>query len=244
MSGRPRQQPGSACEECRRKKLRCDRRRPTCGHCADSAVVCEVSPHRLSRGPKKGSIKALQSRIVALESQLSKQNKDINENNDNHDSNDNSNNDNDDILGALDFDYSRSEISLNQWDSDDETEDQPAGPRVSAPPFPHLPISIPVSAPLPAPAPGPYAASTSIATSASGTTSTAAPATTQLSTSGPSEIPFSSTTSSAQDPFYGMLFSGGGGPSSCSTTTAPPPPQLQKDLPIMSTLSPLMRSDL
>ncbi|KAI6086316.1 fungal-specific transcription factor domain protein [Hypoxylon rubiginosum] len=73
MFGRaePRQQPGYACEECRKKKLRCDRQRPQCGACANAQVKCEVNDRRVPRGPKKGSIGALRSRIVALERRLS-----------------------------------------------------------------------------------------------------------------------------------------------------------------------------
>ncbi|KAK3484918.1 fungal-specific transcription factor domain-containing protein [Neurospora hispaniola] len=67
----PRQLPGSACEECRKRKLRCDRQRPQCGTCADAGIVCEVNHNRLARGPKKGDLKALRSRIVALERRLS-----------------------------------------------------------------------------------------------------------------------------------------------------------------------------
>lgn len=59
----PRQLPGSACEECRKRKLRCDRQRPQCGTCADAGIVCEVNHNRLARGPKKGDLKALRSRI-------------------------------------------------------------------------------------------------------------------------------------------------------------------------------------
>ncbi|KAI1210245.1 fungal-specific transcription factor domain protein [Annulohypoxylon truncatum] len=73
MYGRaePRQQPGYACEECRKKKLRCDRQRPQCGACANAQIPCEVNDRRVPRGPKKGSIGALRSRIVALERRLS-----------------------------------------------------------------------------------------------------------------------------------------------------------------------------
>ena len=59
---RSRQRPGSACEECRRKKLRCDRKKP-CGGCVDSGVVCHVNAARPERGPKKGHLKVLRSRI-------------------------------------------------------------------------------------------------------------------------------------------------------------------------------------
>lgn len=66
-----RQQPGSACEECRKRKLRCDRNRPQCGTCADAGVTCEVGTSRLRRGPKKGGLKALRSRVgTSIESLL------------------------------------------------------------------------------------------------------------------------------------------------------------------------------
>ncbi len=40
-----------------------DRRRPQCGTCASAGTICEVSGTRLARGPKKGDLKALRSRI-------------------------------------------------------------------------------------------------------------------------------------------------------------------------------------
>ena len=58
-----RQKPGSACDECRRRKLRCDRERPQCGVCFESGVVCNTSTLRPPRGPKRGHFKALQTRI-------------------------------------------------------------------------------------------------------------------------------------------------------------------------------------
>ncbi|KGO75470.1 Transcription factor, fungi [Penicillium italicum] len=62
-----RQQPGLACEECRKKKLRCDRRRPQCDQCEDSGTACLVNQVRSPRGPKKGHLKALRNRIATLE---------------------------------------------------------------------------------------------------------------------------------------------------------------------------------
>ncbi|KAJ5124097.1 transcriptional regulator family: Fungal Specific TF [Penicillium bovifimosum] len=67
MSG-SRQQPGLACEECRKKKLRCDRQRPQCDQCEESGTVCIVNQARSPRGPKKGHLKALRNRIATLES--------------------------------------------------------------------------------------------------------------------------------------------------------------------------------
>ncbi|KAH8799820.1 fungal-specific transcription factor domain-containing protein [Xylogone sp. PMI_703] len=70
MSTWSRQQPGSACEECRKRKLRCDRQKPKCGTCLNSGIKCEVKTDRLPRGPKRGSLNALRSRIVQLEKRL------------------------------------------------------------------------------------------------------------------------------------------------------------------------------
>ena len=60
---RGRQRPGGACEECRRRKLRCDGQRPQCRVCQESGVTCEVTTQRATRGPKKGYMKALKSRV-------------------------------------------------------------------------------------------------------------------------------------------------------------------------------------
>ncbi|RYP78389.1 hypothetical protein DL771_000574 [Monosporascus sp. 5C6A] len=62
-----RQRPGGACEECRGRKLRCDRQQPQCGLCAAAGVVCHVTTNRAPRGPKRGYLKAMQARIAALE---------------------------------------------------------------------------------------------------------------------------------------------------------------------------------
>ncbi|KEY71252.1 hypothetical protein S7711_02359 [Stachybotrys chartarum IBT 7711] len=65
-----RQQPGRACEECRRKKLRCDRQQPQCGYCEDNGVECDfVAPPR-PRGPKRGHMKLLHSKIATLEKRI------------------------------------------------------------------------------------------------------------------------------------------------------------------------------
>ncbi|KAJ5675116.1 fungal-specific transcription factor domain-containing protein [Penicillium maclennaniae] len=66
---RGRQRPGAACDECRRRKLRCDGQQPQCGVCQDTGVVCEVT-QRGVRGPKKGHLKALKNRVIHLEAML------------------------------------------------------------------------------------------------------------------------------------------------------------------------------
>ncbi|KAJ5166966.1 fungal-specific transcription factor domain-containing protein [Penicillium canariense] len=64
-----RQRPGVACDECRRRKLRCDGQQPQCGVCEETGVACQVT-NRGARGPKKGHLKALKNRIVQLEAML------------------------------------------------------------------------------------------------------------------------------------------------------------------------------
>ncbi|OTB07892.1 hypothetical protein M426DRAFT_265915 [Hypoxylon sp. CI-4A] len=68
-----RQNPGAACEECRRRKVRCDRQQPSCGLCVSSGVQCQVTTPRPPRGPKRGYLKALQARIATLEGTLLQQ---------------------------------------------------------------------------------------------------------------------------------------------------------------------------
>ncbi|KAF5865671.1 hypothetical protein ETB97_002643 [Aspergillus alliaceus] len=59
----------AACDECRRRKLRCDGQQPQCSVCQETGVVCEVT-QRAVRGPKKGHLRALKNRLVHLEAML------------------------------------------------------------------------------------------------------------------------------------------------------------------------------
>ncbi|KAK0717836.1 hypothetical protein B0T26DRAFT_776826 [Lasiosphaeria miniovina] len=61
-----RQRPGFACEECRKRKVGCDRKQPQCGKCIDAGVKCVVDSNRPARGPKKGSLKTLQNGVGEL----------------------------------------------------------------------------------------------------------------------------------------------------------------------------------
>ncbi|CAM1507799.1 Fc.00g046470.m01.CDS01 [Cosmosporella sp. VM-42] len=70
MPTETRQQPGLACEECRKRKARCDRVRPQCGTCAEFMTACVVIDKRPQRGPKKGQLKSLRNRVATLERQL------------------------------------------------------------------------------------------------------------------------------------------------------------------------------
>ncbi|PKY00458.1 fungal-specific transcription factor domain protein [Aspergillus campestris IBT 28561] len=69
-----RQRPGSACEECRRRKVRCDRGRPQCQVCYETGIECKINTARLPRGPRKGQLRTLRTRIAALERCLAEQN--------------------------------------------------------------------------------------------------------------------------------------------------------------------------
>jgi hypothetical protein len=52
-----------ACEECRRRKLRCDGLEPQCTACRDSGATCEFNVVRAVRGPKRGYFKELKDRV-------------------------------------------------------------------------------------------------------------------------------------------------------------------------------------
>ncbi|RDW76678.1 Asperfuranone cluster transcription factor afoA [Aspergillus mulundensis] len=67
---RGRQQPGFACEECRRRKARCDRVRPKCGFCTENELQCVFVDKRQQRGPVKGQINSMQSQLATLRWQL------------------------------------------------------------------------------------------------------------------------------------------------------------------------------
>ncbi|KAK3167989.1 hypothetical protein OEA41_004435 [Lepraria neglecta] len=68
-----RQQLGLACEECRRRKARCDRVRPSCGSCQDAGAACCYVDKRPQRGPRKGQMDALKNLVANLEQRLGEQ---------------------------------------------------------------------------------------------------------------------------------------------------------------------------
>lgn len=63
-----------ACDECRRKKVRCDASTETgidtCSNCRRLGVACQFSRVPMKRGPSKGYIKELAERLHTLESQM------------------------------------------------------------------------------------------------------------------------------------------------------------------------------
>lgn len=64
-----------ACDECRRKKIRCDalNEHEICTNCKRSSSTCAFSRQPLKRGPSKGYIKELAERLNALEGQMQPQ---------------------------------------------------------------------------------------------------------------------------------------------------------------------------
>ncbi|KAE8333069.1 hypothetical protein BDV39DRAFT_188619 [Aspergillus sergii] len=58
-----RQNKGLACEECRSRKLKCDMSQPQCSTCRNLGVPCITNTARRPRGPRKGHVNVLRSRI-------------------------------------------------------------------------------------------------------------------------------------------------------------------------------------
>ncbi|PCH04599.1 Hypothetical protein PENO1_022070 [Penicillium occitanis (nom. inval.)] len=71
---RKRSKVSRACDECRRKKVRCDATSEsgveTCSNCRRLGVACQFSRVPMKRGPSKGYIKELAERLNTLESQM------------------------------------------------------------------------------------------------------------------------------------------------------------------------------
>lgn len=57
----------TACVLCRKRKLRCDAARPACATCARLGHDCEYDEQRKKSGPKRGYVKALETRLGVCE---------------------------------------------------------------------------------------------------------------------------------------------------------------------------------
>jgi hypothetical protein len=55
-----------ACVVCRKRKLRCDGDKPSCGKCTRLGHRCAYSEVRKKSGPKRGYVKALEARLGTL----------------------------------------------------------------------------------------------------------------------------------------------------------------------------------
>lgn len=52
-----------ACGTCRKRKLKCDSKRPKCSTCARLGHTCEYDEVRKKSGPKRGYVKSLEARL-------------------------------------------------------------------------------------------------------------------------------------------------------------------------------------
>ncbi|CAO3689252.1 unnamed protein product [Rhizopus stolonifer] len=65
-----RQRVSKACEQCRRKKVKCDGMLPFCGNCTSTSIGCTYKESTRKRGPPKGYIEAIEGRLHRLEALL------------------------------------------------------------------------------------------------------------------------------------------------------------------------------
>ncbi|KAK9768497.1 hypothetical protein K7432_000836 [Basidiobolus ranarum] len=62
-----RQRVSRACDNCRRKKIRCDGEQPICSNCQSFGTQCTYNDTKKKRGPPKGYIEAIESRLHRME---------------------------------------------------------------------------------------------------------------------------------------------------------------------------------
>ncbi|PGH27404.1 hypothetical protein AJ80_00882 [Polytolypa hystricis UAMH7299] len=62
-----------ACVVCRKRKLRCDGKKPSCGTCARLSHDCAYDEMRKKSGPKRGYVKQLEARLAQVETLLKSQ---------------------------------------------------------------------------------------------------------------------------------------------------------------------------
>ncbi|KAI8647845.1 fungal-specific transcription factor domain-containing protein [Parasitella parasitica] len=65
-----RQRVSKACEQCRRKKVKCDGSSPHCNNCSSLGLQCHYKESTKKRGPAKGYIEAIEGRLHRLEALL------------------------------------------------------------------------------------------------------------------------------------------------------------------------------
>ncbi|KAF7727117.1 hypothetical protein EC973_007978 [Apophysomyces ossiformis] len=65
-----RQRVSKACEQCRRKKVKCDGTLPQCANCGLLGLTCTYKESTKKRGPPKGYIEAIEGRLHRLEALL------------------------------------------------------------------------------------------------------------------------------------------------------------------------------
>ncbi|OBZ85882.1 Transcriptional activator protein acu-15 [Choanephora cucurbitarum] len=67
----------TACNVCRRKKIKCDGIQPTCGKCAKFNLECTYTTVVKKRGPRQGHIDSLEKRLRKMEEIITSKNPDI-----------------------------------------------------------------------------------------------------------------------------------------------------------------------
>ncbi|KAJ1665596.1 hypothetical protein IW140_005983 [Coemansia sp. RSA 1813] len=65
-----RQRVSRACDKCRRKKVKCDGKHPVCSHCEELGYECTYLDATKKRGPPKGYIEAIETRLHKVEELL------------------------------------------------------------------------------------------------------------------------------------------------------------------------------
>ncbi|CAJ0885110.1 2797_t:CDS:2 [Entrophospora sp. SA101] len=65
-----RQRVSKACDSCRRKKVKCDGIQSVCGNCKAFNLECTYNDTTKKRGPPKGYIEAIETRLHKMESLL------------------------------------------------------------------------------------------------------------------------------------------------------------------------------
>ncbi|KAG1141523.1 hypothetical protein G6F37_009264 [Rhizopus arrhizus] len=65
-----RQRVSKACEQCRKKKVKCDGTSPLCTNCISLGIQCSYKESTKKRGPPKGYIEAIEGRLHRLEALL------------------------------------------------------------------------------------------------------------------------------------------------------------------------------
>ncbi|KAF9398064.1 hypothetical protein BGX21_008215 [Mortierella sp. AD011] len=59
-----------ACDPCRKKKIKCNGNKPSCGNCAKLDIQCTYLPSMKKRGPRQGYIELLEKRLDKMEKLL------------------------------------------------------------------------------------------------------------------------------------------------------------------------------
>ncbi|KAJ1983288.1 hypothetical protein H4R34_001372 [Dimargaris verticillata] len=70
VSKRRRQRTTQACDTCRKRKIKCDNQLPRCSHCLAQDLECLYTERQKKRGPPKGYIDSIETRLAKMETLL------------------------------------------------------------------------------------------------------------------------------------------------------------------------------